>query len=48
MSRTLKEAAREVIEEQIRKGLAIYVLRDGKVVEVSAKEMKSRHETAKP
>ncbi len=39
----LKEAVDEVIEEHIRKGLPIYVWRDGKVTEVTPEELKARY-----
>ncbi len=38
----LKEAVDEAIEEHIRKGLPIYVWRDGKVTEVSAAELRAQ------
>lgn len=37
----LKEAVEGVITDHIRAGLPIYVWRDGKVVEVSAEELKT-------
>ncbi len=38
----LKEAVEEVIDAHIRANLPIYVWRDGKVVEVSPEELRSR------
>jgi len=39
-----KEAVAEVIEEHVRKGLPIYVWRNGKVAEVSSEELRARHQ----
>ena len=41
----LKEAVAEMIEDHIRKGLPIYIWRDGKVVEVSAEELRASRST---
>jgi hypothetical protein len=38
----LKAAVENVIEEHIREGRSIYVWRDGRVVEVSAEELRKR------
>ena len=38
----MKEAVHEVIEQHIRAGLPIYIWRDGKVVEVSADELRAQ------
>jgi len=38
----LKEAVEEVIEDHIRSGRPIHVWRDGKVVEVSADELRAQ------
>ncbi len=37
-----KEAVDEVIEEHARLGLPLYILRDGKVAAVSARELHKR------
>ena len=37
----LKEAVDEVIEERVREGLPLYIWRDGKVVAVPPKELRS-------
>jgi hypothetical protein len=39
----LKAAVEKVIEHHAREGLPVYVLRDGKVVEISAEELRTRH-----
>jgi len=39
-----KEAVKEVIEDHIRSGLPIYIRRDGKVVEVSAEELRAQRQ----
>jgi len=36
----LKEAVREVVEEHARLGLPLHLWRDGRMVEVSAQELK--------
>jgi hypothetical protein len=38
----LEAAVEEVIEEHIREGLPLYIWRDGKVVAVSAEELRAR------
>jgi len=38
----LKAAVEKVMEEHARTGLPIYIWRDGKVVEISAEELRAR------
>lgn len=38
----MKAAVEKVIEEHARSGLSIFVWRDGKVVEVTAQELRAR------
>ena len=38
----LKAAVEKVMEEHARNGLPIYVLRDGKIVDISAEELRLR------
>ena len=39
----LKAAVEKVIEDHIRSGRPIHIWRDGKVVEVSAEELRAQH-----
>jgi hypothetical protein len=41
----LKEAVEEVMEDHIRTGRPIHIWRDGKVVEVSAEELRAERES---
>lgn len=43
----IKEAIDEVIEEHARLGLPLYALREGKVVAVSARELRKRSKSAR-
>ena len=38
----LKAAVEKVMEEHVRNGLPIYIWRDGKVVDISAEELRAR------
>ncbi|MGH9430009.1 MAG: hypothetical protein ACRD3T_00540 [Terriglobia bacterium] len=38
----MKAAVEKVIEEHARLGLSIYIWRDGKVVEITAQELRAR------
>lgn len=40
-----KAAVENAIEEHARNGFSIYVVRDGKIVEVSAEEIRARAKT---
>ncbi|MHB8654337.1 MAG: hypothetical protein ACYDA9_10700 [Terriglobia bacterium] len=42
----IKEAVEEVIEDHIRSGRPIHIWRDGKVVEVSAEELRAERESS--
>ncbi len=39
----LKAAVEKAMEEHAREGLPVYVLRDDKVVEISAEELRTRY-----
>jgi hypothetical protein len=39
----LKAAVEGVMEEHAREGFPVYVLRDGKVIEISAEELRTRY-----
>jgi hypothetical protein len=39
----LKSAVEKVMEEHAREGFPVYVWRDGKVVEISAEELRTRY-----
>jgi len=39
----LKAAVKKVMEEHAREGLPVYVWQDGKVVEISAEELRRRY-----
>ena len=39
----MKDAVEKVVEDHIRSGRPIHIWRDGKVVEVSAEELRAQH-----
>jgi hypothetical protein len=39
----LKSAVEKVMEEHAREGFPVYVWRDGKVIEISAEELRTRY-----
>ncbi len=43
----LEEAVAEVIEDHVRRGIPIYIWRDGKVVDILPEELQKRAESAK-
>ena len=42
----LKAAVEKVMEEHARNGLPIYIWRDGKVVDISAEELRARSKSS--
>jgi hypothetical protein len=40
----LKAAVEKVMQERAREGLPVYVLRDVKIIEILAEELKTRHQ----
>jgi hypothetical protein len=43
----LKAAVEKVMEEHARNGIPIYIWRDGKVVDISAEELRARSKSPK-